>query len=59
MHDICDHLPIVTITKNTKPLKQFCNKSKRDTNHFVAEEFFIDLDQGWANYGPRATCGPQ
>ena len=45
IHDISDHLPIVTITKDTKPLKQFCNKYKRDTKHFVAEEFLIDLDQ--------------
>ena len=45
IHDISDHLSIVTITKDTKPLQQFCNKYKRDTKHFVAEEFLIDLDQ--------------
>ena len=53
IHDISDHLPIVTITKNTKPLKQFCNKYKRDTKYFVAEEFLIDLDQGWLTFFPK------
>ena len=55
IHDISDHVPIVTITKNIKSLKQFCNKYKRDTKHFVADEFFIDLDQGWTNYGPQRS----